>query len=174
VDDLLDVSRIVSGKMTLRKSAIDLEELISERVDAARTAAMPRGITFDTSVEPVSGHVTGDPDRLRQVLTNLLSNAVKFTPDGGRVSVSLAQRDESFVNLKVVDNGKGIHPDFLPYVFERFRQADATSSRTAGGLGIGLAIAREIVELHGGQISAFSEGEGKGATFSVDLPVNTH
>ena len=169
VDDLLDVSRIVAGKVRLDVQAIDLRPLIEAAVDATRPAADAKGIGVQTALDAGGGMVAGDAQRLQQVFWNLLSNAIKFTPRGGRVQVRL-QRAHSHVEVAVSDTGQGIKPEFLPYIFDRFRQADSTTTRAHGGLGLGLAIVRHIVELHGGGVRVVSEGEGRGATFVVELP----
>ena len=168
VEDLLDVSRIVSGKTRLNVETSELGRIVEAAVDSIRPGADGRGVQLQVSIEPCT--LSGDPERLHQILWNLLSNAVKFTPRGGRVTVSLARR-EGTATLTVSDTGQGIRPDFLPHVFERFRQADATATRAHGGLGLGLAIVRHLVELHGGTVSASSAGEGQGATFTVQLPL---
>lgn len=169
VSDLLDVSRIVAGKLDLELSHIDLTPVVEMAVEAVRPAAEAKGIALDVHLAPNSGVVMGDPDRLQQVVWNLLSNAVKFTPGDGRVSVRL-EHDGHEARITVTDTGAGIAPDFLPHVFERFRQADASSTRRHGGLGLGLSIVNRLVELHGGRVQAESEGAGMGATFTVWLP----
>jgi signal transduction histidine kinase/CheY-like chemotaxis protein len=169
VDDLLDVSRIVAGKVRLDVQTIDLRPLLEAAVEAARPAAAAKGIRLQLILDPRAGAVSGDPQRLQQVAWNLLSNAVKFTPKNGRVQVHL-QRVNSHVEIAVSDTGQGIESAFLPHVFERFRQADSTTTRTHGGLGLGLSIVRQIVELHGGRVRVDSPGEGQGATFTVELP----
>jgi len=168
VEDLLDVSRIVSGKTRLNVEPADLGAIVEAAVDSIRPSADGRGVQLQTAVEPCM--LAGDPERLHQILWNLLSNAVKFTPRGGRVSVSLVVREPT-ATLTVSDTGQGIRADFVPHVFERFRQADATATRAHGGLGLGLAIVRHLVELHGGTVWASSPGEGLGATFTVQLPL---
>ena len=170
VEDVLDVSRIVAGKIRLDVQPVELPVLIDNAVATVQPAADAKGVRLQTLVDPGVGPVSGDPGRLQQVVWNLLSNAVKFTPKKGRVQVRL-ERVNSHVEVIVSDTGIGIRPDFLPYVFERFRQADAGPTRKSGGLGLGLAIVRHIVEMHGGTVEAFSEGEGKGATFHVRLPL---
>ena len=170
VDDVLDVSRIVSGRLRLNVQPVELAIIVDNAVATVRPAADAKGVRLATIVDPRVGPVSGDPDRLQQVLWNLLSNAVKFTPKQGRVQVRL-ERVNSHIELTVADTGAGIRPDFLPYVFERFRQADAGTTRKTGGLGLGLAIVRHLVEMHGGTVDAASEGEGKGATFRVSLPL---
>jgi PAS domain S-box-containing protein len=170
VEDLLDVSRIASGKTRLNVETAELDRIVESAVDSLRPSADARGVKLQVAVQPCT--LAGDPERLHQVLWNLLSNAVKFTPRGGQVAVSLEVRDRTAA-LTVSDDGQGIRPDFLPHVFERFRQADATATRVHGGLGLGLAIVRHLVELHGGTVSASSEGEGQGSTFTVRLPLGT-
>ena len=170
IDDLLDVSRIISGKLRLTVMPVELPPVIEAAVDVIRPAAEAKNIRLQVMLDSNAGLVSGDPDRLQQVIWNLLSNAVKFTQKGGRVQVTLEQLD-SHVLITVSDTGKGIAPGFLPYVFDRFRQADSSITRLHGGLGLGLAIVRQLVDLHGGSVQAQSPGEGQGATFSVQLPV---
>jgi signal transduction histidine kinase/CheY-like chemotaxis protein len=170
IDDLLDVSRIVGGKLLLDVREIELARIIEDAVEVVRPAADARGIRVVSSFDPEVLTVSGDAGRLRQVVWNLLSNAVKFTPEGGRVEVHLG-RDGSRARVAVSDTGKGIAPDFLPHVFERFRQADAKTTRAFDGLGLGLAIVRHLVEAHGGTVRAESAGEGQGSTFSLYLPL---
>jgi len=170
IDDLLDVSRIITGKLRLNVRGVDLENVISAALDAVRPAAEAKDICLEMLPDSPAQMISGDPDRLQQVMWNLLLNAVKFTPKGGRVEVRL-QRVHSHVEISVADTGQGISSELLPYVFERFRQADQTTTRKYGGLGLGLAIVRQLVELHGGQVSVVSAGEGGGATFTVILPV---
>lgn len=171
IEDLLDVSRIISGKMRLEIESVDLEKVVDAAIESIRPAALAKEIGVRAIVEPSTGPILGDPSRLQQVVWNLLSNAVKFTPKGGKVEV-LVRRDGSSVELCVSDNGPGIDPAFAPYVFDRFRQADGRITRSHGGLGLGLAIARQLVELHGGSVHARSEGLGRGATFTVKLPIS--
>ena len=170
IEDLLEVSRITTGKLRLELRPVDLAAIVHAAVESVRPAAEPRGLTIQTSGLDRPAPTVGDPDRLQQVVWNLLSNAVKFTPAGGRVTVSLA-RDLGRDLLTVTDTGMGIEPAFVPHVFDTFRQADASSTRQHGGLGLGLSIARRLVELHGGGIEAASGGAGKGATFTVWLPI---
>jgi PAS domain S-box-containing protein len=170
IDDLLDTARIISGKLRLDIGPVDLVAVIEGAVQTIYSAAAAKRITIHTDLNPKVGRITGDPERLQQLVWNLLSNAVKFTPPGGRVETRL-ERVDPHICITVSDTGKGICPEFLPYVFDRFRQADASSSRRYGGLGLGLALVKYLVELHGGTIEAFSEGEGKGATFKALLPV---
>lgn len=169
VEDLLDISRIVSGRMRLNVKPLLLEPIIAGTIDSLQLAAEARGIELAAGLPGRVGQITGDPDRLQQIVWNLLSNAIKFTPRGGRVVVSL-QRTESHVELAVNDTGQGISAEFLPHVFERFRQGDSTTTRPIGGLGIGLAIVKHLAELHGGTVTAESEGEGRGSTFTLSLP----
>ena len=159
-----------SVELVLDVRDVDLIELIHEVIETTNAAAAAKGISIDTTLDPTVAATTGDATRLEQCTWNLLSNAIKFTPQGGRVAVSLG-RSESHVEIKVSDNGIGIRSAFLPYVFDRFRQADASSSRRAGGLGLGLAIVKQLAELHGGGVRVESGGEGQGATFTLCLPV---
>ncbi len=170
IDDVLDVARIVSGKMKIDTRRVDLGAVVREAVDVVRPSADAKRVTLDVATAVPAPTLVGDPERLRQVAWNLLSNAVKFTDGGGCVRVRVAGSDDH-AELVVEDTGRGISPAFLPYVFDRFRQADSSSTRAYGGLGLGLAIARHIVELHGGTIAAESEGVGRGATFRVVLPM---
>jgi PAS domain S-box-containing protein len=169
IEDLLDVSRIISGKFRVEVRTVDMPAVTEAAIDAVRLAAEAKAISIVPRIEPVP-QLAGDATRLQQVVWNLLSNAIKFTPKGGRVEVRLACV-ESHVELEVIDNGQGIRGDFLPYVFDRFRQADGTTTRQHSGLGLGLAIVRHLVELHGGSVRATSDGEGRGAVFAVRLPV---
>jgi CheY-like chemotaxis protein len=170
VEDVLDVSRIVSGKIRLDVQPVELPGVIDNAVATIQPAADAKGVKLHTLIDPRAPAVSGDPDRLQQVVWNLLSNAVKFTPKGGRVQIRL-ERVNSHVEMIISDTGIGIRRDFLPYVFERFRQGDAGPTRKTGGLGLGLSIVRHIVEMHGGTVQAASEGEGEGATFIVRLPL---
>jgi PAS domain S-box-containing protein len=170
VDDLLDASRIITGKLRLSVQPVDLGTIIIAAVDGLRPAAEAREIRLQLQLDAPAGQVSGDPDRLQQVVWNLISNAIKFTPKAGRVLVRL-EHVESQAEITVSDTGQGIAPEFQPHVFERFRQADATSTRKFGGLGLGLAIVRQLVELHGGTVWVESEGEGLGSTFTVSLPL---
>jgi signal transduction histidine kinase/ActR/RegA family two-component response regulator len=170
IDDLLDTARIISGKLRLEVKPVELVPVIEEAVHTIYAAANAKGITIDTDLDRKVGQITGDAERLQQVVWNLLSNAVKFTPAGGHVETRL-ERVDPHICITVRDTGKGINPDFLPYVFDRFRQADASSTRRYGGLGLGLSLVKYLVELHGGTIEALSDGEGMGATFKVLLPV---
>jgi PAS domain S-box-containing protein len=170
VDDVLDVSRIVSGKIRLDVQPVELPAIVDNAVATVQPAADAKQVRIQTLLDPRLGPISGDPDRLQQVVWNLMSNAVKFTPKGGRVQVRL-ERVNSHAELTVSDTGIGIKADFLPLVFERFRQADSGSTRTTGGLGLGLAIVRHLVEMHGGTVHADSAGEGKGSTFTLKLPL---
>ncbi|HUG36698.1 MAG TPA: ATP-binding protein [Candidatus Limnocylindrales bacterium] len=170
IEDVLDVSRIVSGKLRLNARALDLPGVVKAAAESVGHAAAAKRIRLKLVLEAGTGLVSGDPDRLQQVVWNLLSNAIKFTPAGGTVTAHVAQ-NESNVSLVVRDDGAGIAPGFLPHVFDRFRQADATTTRAHGGLGLGLSIVRHLVELHGGTVRAESEGPGRGSTFTVALPM---
>ncbi|MEH1834392.1 MAG: ATP-binding protein [Nostoc sp.] len=170
IEDLLDISRILQGKLTLNITKINLESTVLSALETMHLAAETKLIQVNTAFEPQVGQVIGDSTRLQQVVWNLLSNAVKFTPKGGTVEVRLEQAD-GYAQIIVSDTGKGISAEFLPYVFDYFRQADSTSTRNFGGLGLGLAIVRNIIEMHGGIVKADSHGEGKGAIFTVSLPL---
>src|SRR5579862_9072500 len=170
IGDLLDVSRIVSGRMRLELRPVELASAIDSAIEFIRPAAEAKGIRLEASLERTATSVAGDPDRLQQVMTNLLSNSVKFTPNGGRIQIELSRVD-SHAEVVVKDNGIGMEPDLLPFIFERFRQGDTGSARKHSGLGLGLAIARHIVELHGGIISARSDGIGMGAEFTLQIPI---
>lgn len=179
IEDLLDVSRIISGKMHVDALPLELPSVIDSALDAVRPAAHAKAIRFELDLDPAASHVIGDAGRLQQVVWNLLSNAVKFTPEGGSVTVRLARSGAGTtsnadavdaVELRVTDSGMGLEPDMVDVIFERFRQADGAITRAQGGLGLGLAIAKTIVELHGGRIHASSPGTGKGASFVVHLP----
>jgi PAS domain S-box-containing protein len=170
IDDVLDVSRIVSGKIRLDVQPVELPLIVDNAVSTIQPAAEAKNIRVQTTIDPNVGPVSGDPDRLQQVVWNLVSNAVKFTPKGGRIQVRL-ERVNSHIEITVSDTGVGISSDFLPYVFDRFRQAEGGTTRQTGGLGLGLAIVRHIVEMHGGTVLATSAGEGKGASFAVRLPL---
>ena len=170
IEDLLDVSRIVSGRFRLTIEQVDLAAVIGPAIETVRAAAENKAITLTTTLDPAAGPVLGDSTRLQQVVWNLLSNAVRFTPAGGRVTVGL-RRAGAEAELTVADTGRGMGPGLLPRVFDRFRQGESGTMRSHGGLGLGLSIARQIVELHGGTIRAESAGEGRGATFTVCLPV---
>jgi PAS domain S-box-containing protein len=170
IADLLDVSRIVSGQLRLNVRPSQLVSVIEAAIEVVRPSADAKSIRIETAFDPATGLIAGDPDRLQQIFWNLLSNAVKFTQNGGRVHVRL-QRMDSHVEIVVTDTGRGIDAKLLPFVFERFRQGDSSTTREYGGLGLGLAIVRHLVELHGGVVSAHSEGAGRGAEFTIQLPI---
>lgn len=171
IEDLMEISRIVSGRLRLDLQDVDIAEIVEGAIESLSVAAAGKKVRLETLIDPLVGiNATGDPNRLRQIVWNLLSNAIKFTPAGGKVQVVLEKVD-SHVELTISDTGIGIKPEFLPHIFERYRQADATITRQYGGLGLGLAIVRNLVELHGGHISADSAGENQGATFTVSLPI---
>ena len=172
IDDLLDVSRIVAGTLRLAPQAVDLVAVAQAALDAVRPLAVTKNVQLAFSPDlPAIEPVSGDAGRLQQVIWNLLANAIKFTPEGGRVDV-LIERSKDHIEVRVVDTGQGISPDFLPHVFERFRQADDATTRRHTGLGLGLAIVRQLVELHEGTVHAASQGVGRGATFTVRLPIS--
>jgi signal transduction histidine kinase len=170
VDSLLDVSGIISGKLHLNITQVNLKQVIQSAVESVKASTDAKGIAVHTDLEASVGFVSGDIDRLRQVIWNLLSNAVKFTPTGGSIFIQL-KRIGSAAQVMVRDTGIGIDPEFQPYLFDRFRQEDGSLTRKFGGLGLGLAIARHIIESHGGSIEASSQGKGKGATFQFSLPL---
>jgi CheY-like chemotaxis protein len=170
IEDILDVSRVITGKLRLEVQTVDLASVIESSIDAVLPAAEAKGIRLQRVLDSGASMVSGDPARLQQVIWNLLSNAIKFTPRDGRVQVKL-ERVNSHVEIVVTDNGQGISSDVLPFVFERFRQADSTSTRAHGGLGLGLAIVRHLVEMHGGTVEVESQGESHGSTFIVKLPL---
>jgi signal transduction histidine kinase/CheY-like chemotaxis protein len=170
IDDLLDVSRIVSGKLLLDVEEVELDKIVTSAINVVQPAADAKAIRITYERESGRNFITGDAARLQQIAWNLLSNAVKFTPEGGSVRIRL-ERIDGHIKLSIDDTGKGIAADFLPHVFDRFRQADSTTTRNYGGLGLGLAIVRHLVELHGGTVNAESPGEGQGATFSATFPL---
>jgi signal transduction histidine kinase/ActR/RegA family two-component response regulator len=172
VEDILDVSRIITGKLRIEARPVSLRAAVEGALETVRSGAEAKGIAVDVQIDPAVGPLLGDQDRLQQVIWNLLSNAVKFTPRGGQIAVSVRGADGQ-VEIAVSDTGKGIPTDFLPFVFDRFSQAEGGTSRTQAGLGLGLAIVRHLVELHGGTVHAASEGDERGATFIVRLPVRT-
>ncbi|HWP44812.1 MAG TPA: PAS domain S-box protein [Blastocatellia bacterium] len=170
IEDLLDVSRIITGKLRLDVRPVELTPVVEAAVDVIRPSAEAKGVRLEVVLDPWPGPISGDPGRLQQVVWNLLSNAVKFTPKGGRVQVRI-ERTDSYAEITVSDTGQGISPHFLPFVFDRFRQADSSYNRRHSGLGLGLAIVRHLVELHGGNVEVHSPGEGLGATFKVRFPL---
>ncbi len=169
VEDLLDSARIIAGKLRIEPGPVDLVPVLEAALDTARSAAEAKGVTLAANFGPLPEQVLGDPTRLQQIVWNLLTNAVKFTPEGGRVELRM-EGDADNVRITVSDTGKGIEPEFLPFVFDHFRQADPSSARRHGGLGLGLSLVKHLVELHGGTIAAESEGKGRGAAFTVTLP----
>ena len=170
IEDIVDISRIITGKLRLQVHPVNLVTVIEAAIDSVRLAAEAKSIHIQSVLDTSKNYISGDADRLQQVIWNLLSNAIKFTPKGGQLQIRLQQVD-SHVEIAVSDTGQGISPDFLPYVFDRFRQHDSTTTRSYGGLGLGLAIARQLVELHGGTITVASPGIGQGTTFIVKLPI---
>jgi signal transduction histidine kinase len=169
IEDVLDMARIISGKLSLEITSSRVADAISGAVQAVRPAADAKGVRLEVNVDDQLGIITADPDRLQQVVWNLLSNAIKFTPKGGRVELAAGKVDSVLV-IRVSDTGQGIRPEFLPHLFEPFRQADGSTTRRQGGLGLGLAIVRQLVHAHGGTIVAHSEGPGRGSSFTVELP----
>jgi signal transduction histidine kinase len=172
IEDMLDISRIISGKLRLEISEVKVKDSIAGAVGAVRPAADAKRLKLDVELDESLGVVTADPDRLQQILWNVLSNAIKFTPVDGRIEIS-AMRNTDFVVIRVTDSGQGIRPEFLPFLFEPFRQGDGSTTRRHGGLGLGLAIVRQLVQAHGGHIRAKSDGEAMGSTFTIELPVCT-
>jgi PAS domain S-box-containing protein len=170
IDDIMDVSRIISGKLRLEVQPVELDAVIAAAVDTIRPAAEAKGLRIQCVIDSHAGQVSGDANRLQQVVWNILSNAVKFTPKGGRIQVRL-EKVNSHVEITISDSGSGISSEFLPYVFDRFRQADSSMSRAHGGLGLGLSIVRHLIEAHGGTVQVYSEGENKGASFTITLPL---
>jgi len=170
IEDLLDVSRIISGKMTLNLAPVNLAEVLDAAVASLRPAAEVKGIQLEMVVRRAPDPLAGDAARLQQIVSNLLSNALKFTPEGGRIELALDSHGDH-VEIQVADTGRGIEADFLPYVFDRFRQADASTTRSEGGLGIGLSIVRHLTELHGGTVEVKSKGSGQGSRFIVRMPI---
>jgi PAS domain S-box-containing protein len=169
IEDLLDSARIISGKLELEVQPVSLSRVITAALDAIRPAAQAKGIELRSDLEPLAGQILGDPERLQQVVWNLLSNAIKFTPQSGRVELRMENAGQH-VRVTVKDTGKGIESEFLPFCFDRFRQSDSSSTRRFGGLGLGLSLVKQLLELHGGTIEATSDGLGRGATFTVTLP----
>ena len=170
IDDLLDMSAIIAGKIRINVQPVDLADVLTAVLATVRPAADAKGVRLLPAFDPHARTVSGDPNRLQQIFWNLLTNAVKFTPKGGRVQVRLECVD-SLMEVRVTDSGEGISPEFLPHVFDRFRQEDASTSRRHGGLGLGLAITKQLVELHGGTVRAQSGGSEQGSTFIVSLPI---
>ena len=170
IDDILDVSRIITGNLYLDLNPLEVTPVVENAINVVRPTADAKGIRIETRFESTPAMISGDANRLQQVVWNLLSNAVKFTNSGGRVCVKVSRAGRA-VEISVADTGQGISKEFLPFVFDRFRQADSTTTRQHGGLGLGLAIARHLVEIHGGTIRAHSNGEGRGATFTIRLPL---
>ena len=170
IGDLLDMSRVMSGKLPLTLQAVAVADVAQRALDTVRPGAEAKGLQLQGDLDPGTGLVSGDPERLQQAVWNLLANAVKFTPAGGRVRLEVRRAGDQ-AQIEVSDTGIGISPDFLPHVFDRFRQEDAGTTREHGGLGLGLAIARSLVEMHGGTLQAHSEGSGRGATFIIRLPL---
>jgi signal transduction histidine kinase len=170
IEDLLDVSRFATGQMRLTLQPVDLMGVTGRALDAIESSAKEKGVHLVADLAAANVKVAGDPERLQQILGNLLSNAVKFTPAGGRVEV-IARVNGGDALVAVRDTGKGINPEVLPHVFDRFRQGDSTTTREHGGLGLGLSIARELAELHGGSVRAFSAGDGQGSTFTISIPI---
>jgi len=168
VNDLLDVSRIVAGNLRLEQKDVSLSRIVEVVMEAFRPAAEAKSIRFESTLDPSDSLISGDPVRLQQVVWNLIGNAINFTAPGGRVAIRLERLDD--LRLTVSDTGVGISPELLPYVFDRFRQGDSSSTKKHGGLGLGLSIVRRLVEMHGGRVSAMSPGKGQGATFVVSLP----
>jgi len=173
IDEILDVSRIVTGKLQLNVAPVNLQSVIEAAVDAVRPSIAAKGINLQLDFARIDGVPTGDAERLQQVIRNLLSNSVKFTPSGGSITIRADQPQRNAARISVTDTGQGISRKLLPVIFERFRQGDSSTTRSYGGLGLGLAIVKNIVELHGGSVAAESGGEGRGATFTITLPVTT-
>jgi PAS domain S-box-containing protein len=170
IEDLLDMSRIMSGKVRLDVQRVDLEKIVAASIESIRPTATVKQITIQSVLDPHAGPVSGDPNRLQQIFWNLLSNSIKFTPKGGKVQV-LLERVNSHIEVSIIDTGEGIDPDFLPLVFDRFRQQDSSTARQHSGLGLGLSIVKQLVEMHGGTVRAKSPGKDKGATFILDFPL---
>jgi CheY-like chemotaxis protein/two-component sensor histidine kinase len=170
IEDLLDMSRIISGKVRLDVQWIELSAVLNESIETLRSTAQAKGVSLQVRLDPFARPIYGDPNRLQQVFWNLLNNAIKFTPKDGKVEVVLKHASTE-VQVSVIDTGEGIAPEFLPYIFDRFQQGDSSTTRRHGGLGLGLAIVKQLIELHGGNVRVQSDGLGKGATFSVRLPL---
>jgi signal transduction histidine kinase len=171
VEDLLDMSGVMAGKMRIDKRRVPIGRIVDAVVESLQPAFSEKGVALRRNVSDDTAEVDGDPNRLHQIVWNLLSNALKFTPASGQVSVDVLATPDRQIKIVVTDNGPGVAADFLPFVFDRFRQGDQSTRRSHGGLGIGLALVKSLAELHGGTVSAASEGPGKGATFSVALPL---
>ncbi len=171
IEDLLDMSRIISGKVRLEVQEIDLSAVLNESIETLRVTAEAKSVRLRAVMDPFAGPISGDPNRLHQVFWNILHNAIKFTPRGGEVQVRL-ERVGSQVEVNVSDPGEGIAPDFLPYIFDRFQQGDASTTRRHGGLGLGLAIVKQLVELHGGKVGVKSNGIGQGAALYCPSPAH--
>jgi CheY-like chemotaxis protein len=172
IDDLLDVSRIITGKLQIEPHLVNVSSVIESAIDAVRPTVEAKSITLETELDSDSCLVSGDANRIQQIFWNLFSNAVKFTPEGGSVRVEVARID-STVRTTISDTGVGITPEFLPYIFDRFRQADGSTTRIHGGLGLGLSIVKHLVQIHRGNVEVTSEGKDKGASFTVTLPLAT-
>ena len=170
IEDILDVSRVITGRLRLKMGSVDLASVINSAIDSVQLAADSKGIHLEVTLDPSVRHTRGDSSRLQQVVWNLLANAIKFTSSGGRVDVRV-ERVNAALQVCVSDTGQGISAEFLPFIFDRFRQADSTTTRAHGGLGLGLAIVKHLVDLHGGSVQADSAGPGKGATFTIRLPL---
>ena len=170
IEDILDVSRVITGKLRLHTELVDIASVINAAIDSVQLAIDSKDLHLEVTLDPSARHTSGDAARLQQVVWNLLSNAIKFTPSGGRIEIKV-ERADGHMQLRVSDTGHGISADFLPFIFDRFRQADGTTTRNHGGLGLGLAIVRHLVELHGGSIKADSAGVAQGATFTIILPL---
>lgn len=170
IEDILDVSRVITGRLRLNMGSVDVASVINSAIDSVQLAADSKGIQLEVTLDPSVRHTRGDSSRLQQVVWNLLANAIKFTPSGGRVEVRV-ERANAALQVCVSDTGQGISAEFVPFIFDRFRQADSSSTRAQGGLGLGLAIVRHLVELHGGSVQADSAGLGRGATFTIRLPL---
>jgi signal transduction histidine kinase/ActR/RegA family two-component response regulator len=170
IEDILDVSRMITGKLRLNNESVDIASVINAAIDSVQLAVDSKDLHLEVTLDPSARHTVGDANRLQQIVWNLLANAIKFTPAGGLIEVKV-ERSAGDLQLSVSDTGQGIGAGFLPFIFDRFRQADGTTTREHGGLGLGLAIVRHLVELHGGTIKADSAGEGKGATFTIKLPL---
>lgn len=164
------MSRMISGKLRLKQEMVDIASVINAAIDSVQLAIDSKNLNLNVTLDPAARHTLGDSSRLQQVVWNLLSNAIKFTPTGGNIEVRV-QRANGNLQICVKDSGQGISPEFLPHIFEHFRQADGTTTRLHGGLGLGLAIVRQLVELHGGSVKADSRGEGDGCTFTIELPM---